>query len=68
LAVPTSLVFSAKKIVTEKDLLLRGKALWTKEEHLNLNQYNNKLQNLLNNFPLGQLYIHPIKLSKWETK
>ncbi len=67
LAIPTALVFSAKEIKTEKDIQLRGRALWTKEDLSLLDKYENKLKNLLHNFPKGQLYIHPVKLSKWNT-
>jgi hypothetical protein len=62
---PTSLVLSAKEIKTEKDLNLQGRALWTKKDYKELNKYNNSLECLFENFPMSYLYIHPIKLSKW---
>jgi hypothetical protein len=65
LAIPTAMVFSAKEIVTEKDISLKGRALWTKEDFPILDKYDSKLQHLLDQFPLGNLYIHPVKLSKW---
>jgi len=67
LGLPTSLVFSAEYINTEKDLDLKGKALWTTEDFKILDKYENKLARLLNDFPKDQLYIHPVKLSKWDT-
>jgi hypothetical protein len=67
LAIPTALVFSAKKIKTEKDIHLKGRALWTKKDLSVLDIYEYKLRNLLDNFPKDQLYIHPVKLSKWDT-
>jgi len=67
-ALPTSLVLSAKEIVTENDLKLQGKALWTKEQHQELEKYENSLKQLLVKFPTNYLYLHPIKLSKWNTK
>lgn len=67
LAVPTSLVFTAQEIVTEKDLHLKGAALWTKEDFALLEPYENKLQKLLEHFPADRLYIHPVKLSQWDT-
>lgn len=66
LAIPTSLVLSAEKIIVEENLNLRGKALWSTQDYLILDQYNKKLKNLLNNFPNDKLYLHPIKLSKWD--
>jgi len=67
LAIPTALVFSAKEIKTEKDIHLKGRALWTKEDLSVLDKYEYKLQYLLDNFPESQLYMHPVKLSKWNT-
>lgn len=65
IGLPTCLVLSAKEIITEKDLDLQGKALWTSEDHLILEKYENKLEKLINEFPTDHLYLHPIKLSKW---
>jgi hypothetical protein len=67
IAIPTAMVLAAEKIVTEKDLILQGKALWTQEDLKILDKYNFDLNQLLNNFPKDNLYIHPIKLSKWKT-
>jgi hypothetical protein len=67
LAIPTAIVFSAKEVKTEKDIQLKGKALWTKEDLSLLDKYEFRLDNLLNNFPKDQLYLHPVKLSKWIT-
>ncbi|OAV75155.1 hypothetical protein Barb7_01240 [Bacteroidales bacterium Barb7] len=67
-ALPTSLVLSAQEIITEKDLKLQGEALWTKEQYKILNKYENKLMLLLKEFPKDHLYLHPIKLSKWDTQ
>lgn len=67
LAIPTAMAFSAEKIVTEKELTLQGRALWTKEDMKQLVKYNNSLKNLLSDFPATRLYLHPVKLSKWDT-
>lgn len=68
LGLPTSMVFSAKEIKTEKDLDLKGKALWNAEDFKILDKYDYNLDKLLKDFPNGSLYIHPVKLSKWNTK
>ncbi len=68
IAVPTALILSSKEIVTEKNLKLQGKALWSKEEYQELDKYSNSLKKLLSDFPNNNLYLHPIKLSKWNTK
>lgn len=65
LAVPTALVLSAKKIVTEKSLELKGRALWTAKQREILSPYGNQIQRLIADFPPGILYLHPIKTSKW---
>jgi hypothetical protein len=66
IGLPTALVLSASKIITEKDLKLQGQALWKNDLKV-LEKYEWKLRNLLDNFPLNNLYLHPIKLSKWDT-
>lgn len=68
IALPTSLVLSAKDIVTEEGLKVRGKSMWTKEDYLVLEKYENRLRQLLEDFPEDYLYLHPIKLSKWNTE
>ncbi len=67
IAIPTAMVLAAEKIVTEKDLILQGRALWTKEDLKILDKYNFDLNQLLSDFPKNHLYIHPVKLSKWKT-
>lgn len=65
-ALPTAVVLSAEKLVTEADLTLQGKALWTSEELAELAPFDYKLDLLLENFPAQYLYLHPVKLSKWK--
>jgi hypothetical protein len=81
IGLPTSLVLSAEKIVTEKDLELQGKALWpdgtsrlngdlqpAQGDYEELERYSLNLKQLLDNFPENYIYLHPVKLSKWETE
>jgi hypothetical protein len=65
LAIPTALVLTGKKIVTEKDIELAGRALWTSGDLKELDQYDRNLQKLLEEFPKNLLYLHPVKLSEW---
>jgi hypothetical protein len=67
LAIPTSIVLSSNTIITEKDLDIQGRALWTEEDYKVLELYKNDLNLLLQNFP-NNIYLHPIKLSKWNTQ
>jgi len=62
---PTSLVLACKKIIFEKDLTLRGRSLWTKQDYEILEKYGKNLKKLLDDFPQDYIYLHPIKLSKW---
>ncbi|MEP7142924.1 MAG: hypothetical protein ABI707_08640 [Ferruginibacter sp.] len=73
-AIPTALLLSSNEVVTEPKIGKRGKIYWlyTKEELIKFEEemkpYNYKLNELLQRFPEDKLYIHPIKLSKWQTK
>lgn len=73
-ATPTALLLSCKTVVTEPALRKRGAIYWTytKAEAENyaeaLRPYKNDLSALLTHFPVETLYIHPIKLSKWQNK
>jgi hypothetical protein len=81
IGLPTSMVLSAQDIVTENILELQGKALWpdgwarmngdlnlAQGDHKIMDNYNYNLKQLMNNFQKGNLYLHPIKLSKWDTE
>jgi len=64
-AIPTAIALTSEKIVTEKNISLEGKALWTDLDYKVLDQFDNNLDKLLTEFPEQWLYVHPIKLSKW---
>jgi hypothetical protein len=72
-AIPTALLLSTKKVVSEPVINKRGAIYWlytppeaaAYEEAMKPYEYN--LQNLLKAFPADKLYIHPIKLSRWKT-
>ncbi|MBL7742453.1 MAG: hypothetical protein JNN00_03160 [Chitinophagaceae bacterium] len=67
LAIPTALLLSSQKIIQEKDLRLQGKALWSAGEVEEVEKrFDKSLTALLAGFPAGQLYYHPVKLSKWK--
>jgi len=78
LAIPTALVLSSESIISEDNLKMKGKVLWpdgyskmdgsgdySKGDLEWLENFNLSLTNLSENFPTDTLYIHPIKLSKW---
>ena len=68
IAIPTSLALSVKHIVTDLDLEYCGKASWPdfRGRFLELEKYGFNFEYLMENYPKSQLYIHPIKLSRWE--
>lgn len=65
IAIPTAMVLASDHIKTNKDVKLKGGAMWDDGDFLILKPYNNKLANLMNEFPEDKFYLHPIKLSKW---
>ena len=68
-AVPTSLVLSCEKINTENKTVWKGTEIWGERERERIEElchYN--LKNLYGEFKNDQLYIHPVKLSKWNVE
>ena len=71
-ALPTALVLSAKEVVTESSTGKRGAIYWTYNKleadayAKAIKPYHKDLHQLLQNFPVDRLYIHPIKLSQWK--
>jgi hypothetical protein len=64
-AIPTALALSSDKIITCRNMKLRGKALWNRRELGALDNFGGSLAKLMGDFPRDYLYLHPIKLSKW---
>lgn len=67
IAIPTVMFLYCKKLGLAKELKLRGKAVWTNEEKRAIEDKNERnLANLEKNFPSGYMYLHPVKMSRWE--
>ncbi len=67
IAIPTALLLSAKQIVQEPALKLKGLALWTASDIEEVeNRFHRSLRELINGFPSHQLFYHPVKLSRWK--
>lgn len=64
-AIPTAMALSADWISEGPSLKLHGRALWSKEQMAELDVYGGSIRALLEGFPSGHLYLHPIKLSRW---
>lgn len=70
-AIPTALLLASNKVVTETETGKRGIIYWPQDEptiyETAMKKFDYKLPLLMHNFPENKLYIHPIKLSKWQT-
>ncbi len=67
LAIPTALLLASERVVQEKELRLRGLALWSPGDIAALEEkHHASLRHLLSHFPQEQLFYHPVKLSKWK--
>lgn len=64
-AVPTIMLMTCKRIVTEADLDKKSVLFWNNDREKFEKQYNNSFKYLTENFPDEALYIHPVKLSRW---
>jgi hypothetical protein len=66
-AIPTALLLTCDRVVEERPDGNRGVELWTKSEISGLEQkFGGDLSALLSSFPPEQLYVHPVKLSRWK--
>ena len=67
-AIATSAVLSSKNIRTEKDHPYRGTEIWDESKLIDkIEKSENKIKQLTKIFENDELYIHPIKLSKFKT-
>ena len=66
-AIPTALAFAAESMRLEGSSDWRGKEIFDLDDLAAFErQYDNNLPTLLADFPADTLYIHPIKLSRWQ--
>ncbi len=68
LAIPTALALTGEKIRVQSELTLQGRPLWTVDDHKLLDDFGYRLKDLLERFPKDYIYLHPIKLSKWNVE
>ena len=66
LAAPTALALSCERIVCEKDSKWKGVELWGKDIDAFGQSRSYSLAALMERFGPEQLYLHPVKLSKWK--
>jgi hypothetical protein len=66
-AIPTALLLTAPHVRTEADTHWRGKEVWTRTADADiLAEHDASFPRLLQGFAADQLYLHPVKLSKWK--
>jgi len=65
LATPTALALSCERVVCEKDIKWRGVELWGSEIDAFCKSRNYSIAALFQQFRADELYVHPVKLSKW---
>lgn len=69
-AIPTMAIVSLNNINFEKDIRKKGSAYWTNNNDKELSNRERlcdfNLKNLFNTFKSDELYIHPVKLTKWK--
>ncbi|MEM1138017.1 MAG: hypothetical protein AAGI07_19450, partial [Bacteroidota bacterium] len=66
-ALPTLILTSFDKVIMERDIGWRGSTYWDQQSlDKRFNHMDYLLENLLVDFGERELFIHPVKLSKWK--
>lgn len=69
-ALPTAMILSHTKVNFEKDTNWKGTTYWdnknAKEMTERFSKTNFNFTVLMNDYKMNELYIHPVKLSKWK--
>lgn len=67
MAIPTAMQLLYVKVVEENDLPCKSKTMWGNEEREAFEgKYQQKYRKLIEDWDEDCLFVHPIKLSKWE--
>lgn len=65
-ALPTALVFCAKRLRTDRDIPYHGVPMWGRGRLTELaKQHDHSIAHLLSHWPQDVFFYHPIKLSQW---
>ncbi len=66
-AIPTALVLVCPEIVTERETQWRGLELWDAESvDAFETRHRRRVEDLMASFEDHRLYVHPVKLSRWD--
>ena len=67
MAIPTAMQLCCENVVEEKDIKLKGMALWENEEKQEIEmKYQCSYKKLIAGWEESCLFIHPVKLSRWK--
>lgn len=65
-AIPTALILSCERIITETETVWEGTEIWNQDGIKRTEETCHfDLKTLYEKFKKNQLYLHPVKLSKW---
>ena len=66
-AIPTALHLTCDELIEEKDLKAKSKTLWGDAAREEVEKrYERSYRRLMDEWEVDCLFIHPIKLSRWE--
>lgn len=68
IAVPTAMILTAESVKQDGDVKLKCGDVWREGVDRLKQQYNCSLDDLLENYPRDTFYIHPVKLSQWQSR
>lgn len=67
MAIPTAMNLLFEDLVEEKELETKARVLWSNEDRDGIEKkYERNYNNLIGGWEENCLYIHPVKLSRWE--
>jgi hypothetical protein len=66
-AIPTAMLLTTSEVRTEAEIRWKGREIWSAAEEAALvTEHGASFRRLADSFPSDQLYVHPVKLSKWK--
>jgi hypothetical protein len=66
LSIPTTLLLACPRVRFEADTSWRGREVWGEDIPIFEQEHRLQLAELFRTFPARQLYVHPVKLSRWQ--
>ena len=66
LSIPATLLLACKRVRYEHETEWRGREYWEEKIPVFEREHERRLSRLFSSFPTKQLYVHPVKLSRWK--